>query len=141
MLTDAGRAIGEVFPMLVGLARSGESPAVRRMAIHCLGELGPEQPETVRALIDASRESDPILRRAALTSMGKLLEAQPEVVDRLVEAAVDPTDPTLQSTAVFALGSLGVRFGLSDEAQRELRRLADTGDPSPLSAAARRALE
>ncbi len=73
--------------------------------------------------------------------MGKLLEAQPEVFDRLVEAAGDPTDPTGQSTAVFALGSLGARFGLSDAAQRELHRLADAGDPSPLSAAARRALE
>jgi len=102
LLVDAGRLHHEVLPLVTGLVRAGATPALRRMAIFCLRELSPERPETIDALLDASRDPDPALRRAALSALPALLAGAGDgdaVSRRLAEAAREDPDPVARRLA------------------------------------------
>ncbi|UCE86252.1 MAG: HEAT repeat domain-containing protein [Deltaproteobacteria bacterium] len=129
-LVEAGRLHREVLPLLLGLARSGEAPGLRRMAAFCVRKLAPERPESARALLAASRDDDRHVRRAALTAMAALLAPPTELWSRLL--AVLRTDPDAVSRRIAAatLGELAVNH--RDEtpdavvpALREARRARD----------------
>jgi HEAT repeat protein len=99
LLADAGRLHAEVVPIVTGLARAGATPAVRRMAIFCLQKLAPERPESVAALLEASRDPDPVLRRAAVMALPAVAEAEGAVAARLAEAAERDPDPDVRRLA------------------------------------------
>jgi len=104
-LVDMGRSHGEVLRLLLALAEGGERPAARRMAVHALRELAPDEPAVARALVAASRDGDAGLRRAALTAMGRLLAPPAEVLARLDEA-LGEGDPPARRAAQAALSRL-----------------------------------
>jgi HEAT repeat protein len=101
-LVDVGRLHTEAVTLLVGLVASGESPLLRRMAMHCLRELAPDLPEAASALVGASRDANPALVRAALTAMAGLFRPPSAVLERLEQAREDP-DPAARLIAERAL--------------------------------------
>jgi HEAT repeat protein len=106
LLVDAGRVNPEVLPLAVGLVTGGEPAEVRRMATHCVRELGPERPESARALLEGTRDSDRSVRHAALTALAGLTDPSGEVFDRLIEVIADPSDAPSRKMAAYSLGSL-----------------------------------
>jgi HEAT repeat protein len=106
LLVDAGRLNPEVLPLVVGLVTGGESAAVRGMAAHCLRELGPERPESARALLAATRDPDRSVRHAALTALAGLTDPSREVFERLLEIVADPSDAASRKLAAHSLAAL-----------------------------------
>lgn len=108
-LVDVGRLHPEAVTLLVGLVGSGETPLLRRMAMHCLRELAPDLPEAAEALVTASRGEDPGLVRAALTAMAGLFAPPATVLARLDEAArgADPAARQIASHALTRLRAAG----------------------------------
>jgi hypothetical protein len=130
LLVAAGRLLGEVLPLLLGLVRSDDRPCVRRMASFALRELAPELPAAAGALVAASRDPAPAVRRAALTALAALVDPPPEVAARLAEAVRTDGDPIARRLAAFALGELaagdpGRLPGPVLEVLREAGRAAD----------------
>lgn len=91
-LVDMGRLHDEIYPALLGLARTDDRPRVRAMSLHVLRELAPHADDTVHALLDASRARDVLLRRAALSGLASLRDPDAAVLARLREAAADDND-------------------------------------------------
>lgn len=106
LLVDTGRVNPEVLPLVVGLVTRGASADVRRMAAHCLRELGPERPESTRALLEGTRDPDRSVRLAALTALAGLTDPSREVFDRLMEIIADPSDVASRKMAAYSLGVL-----------------------------------
>ena len=143
LLVDAGRVNPEVLPLVIGLVTGGESADVRRMATHCVRELGPERPESTRALLEATRDSDPIVRRAALTSLAGLTDPSGEVFDRLAEVIANPSEAANRKLAAHSLGALAPEHAdaLSDAAIATLRQIAQAEPDLDLRSLAGRALD
>jgi len=106
LLVDTGHVNPEVLPLVIGLVTGGASPDVRRMAAHCVRELGPERPESTRALLEGTRDPDRSVRHAALTALAGLTDPSREVFDRLMEIIIDPSDATSRKMAAYSLGVL-----------------------------------
>jgi HEAT repeat protein len=106
LLVEMGRVNPEVLPLVVGLVTGGESADVRRMAMHCVRELGPERPESTRALLEGTRDSDRPVRHAALTALAGLTDPSREVFDRLMEVIADPSDAPSRKMAAYSLDAL-----------------------------------
>jgi HEAT repeat protein len=130
LLVETGRLNPEVLPLVVGLVTGGESADVRRMATHCARELGPERPESTRALLEGTRDSDPLVRRAALTSLAGLTDPSRDVFDRLTEVIADPSDAVNRKMAAHSLGALAREHAdaLPDASIATLRQIAEA-DP------------
>ena len=109
-LVDLGRLHGEVLTALTGLARAGESSAVRRMAVLCLPQLAPDRVEVAEALLEVSRDSDEPLRRAALNALGGLMAPPDAVAARLLEVMESDTD-ACAGAAALALAGLAPTSG------------------------------
>ena len=141
LLVDTGRLQHEVLPLLLGLARSGEGPIVRRMAAFCLRKLAPERPESAQALLAASYDTDPHVRRAAFTAMAALQDPPRELWSRLCAALGGDADDATRRIAAIALGELGVnhRADLPAEVIPALRGALDATHPD-LRRSAERAL-
>jgi len=107
LIVAIGRLHGEVLPLLLELARSGEPALLRRMASFALRELAPDRAETAEALAAASRDSDLQVRRAALTAMAALIAPPPRVASRLLEAIGQDDDDASRRLAALALGEIG----------------------------------
>jgi HEAT repeat protein len=106
LLVETGRVNPEVLPLAIGLVTGGESADVRRMAAHCVRELGPERPESTRALLQGTRDPDRSVRHAALIALAGLTDPSREVFDRLMEVIADPSDAAGRKMAVCSLGAL-----------------------------------
>jgi HEAT repeat protein len=106
LLVEMGRVNPEVLPLVIGLVTGGESADVRRMATHCVRELGPERPESTRALLEGTRDSDRPVRHAALTALAGLTDPSREVFDRLMEVIADPSDAPSRKMAAYSLDAL-----------------------------------
>jgi len=130
LLVDAGRVLPEALPLAIGLVTSAESAEVRRMATHCVRALGPERPESERALLVASRDPDRSVRCAALTALAGLSDPSRRVFDRLVEVIADPRDAALRRLAVHALAALARAHPdeLTQASRAALRKIA-AADP------------
>ncbi|HEY8119891.1 MAG TPA: HEAT repeat domain-containing protein [Myxococcota bacterium] len=140
LLVDAGRVHGEVFPLLTGLVRSGESPIVRRMATFALRELAPERVEAADALLEAATERDLHVRRAALTAMASLASPPLRVALQLLHALANDADAACRRLAALALGELGAAN--PDRVPPETRaRLEAAGSAPDADADLRRATE
>jgi len=111
LLVDTGRVHPEVFPLVVGLVTGGASADVRRMAAHCVRELGPERPESTHALLEGTRDPDRSVRRAALTALSGLTDPSREVFDRLLEIIGDPSDPASRKMAAHSVDVLAQKRG------------------------------
>jgi HEAT repeat protein len=107
LLVDTGRLHTEVLGILIGLVKAGDAPRVRRMAAFALRELGPDHPESARALVTATRDVDTSVRRAALTAMASLLDPPAFVLARLLEVLDGDADAASRRIATVALGELG----------------------------------
>jgi HEAT repeat protein len=107
LLVEAGRVHGEVLPLLVGLARAGENPVVRRMATFALRELAPERAEAAEVLLQAASDPDLHVRRAATTAMASLLEPPLRVAEHLLAALRSDPDAATRRLAALALGEIG----------------------------------
>jgi HEAT repeat protein len=103
ILVDLGRLHHQALPVAVGLARTDPNPDVRRMALFCLRELAPDEPATVDALLEASRDADRQVRRAALASMAALQAPPQEIAERLTQVLEDDPDPAARRLAAAAL--------------------------------------
>lgn len=142
LLVEAGRAHGEVLPLLVGLARAGESAVVRRMATFALRELAPDRPEAAAVLLDAARDSDLHVRRAATTAMASLLSPPATVARHLLSALGSDPDAATRRLAALALGEIGASgAALPDGAAAELEAAARRDEDVDLQRAVARALE
>jgi HEAT repeat protein len=143
LLVDAGRVNPEVLPLVVGLVTGGDSADVRRMATHCVRELGPERPEATRALLEGTRDSDPLVRRAALTSLAGLSDPSSEVFDRLAEVSADPSDAVNRKMAGYSLSALAREHtdSVPDASIAVLRKIAAADSDPDLRAAARHTLD
>ncbi len=132
VIVETGRVHGEVFPLLVGLVRGGESGSVRRMATFALRELAPERPEAAEALLEASGDRDLHVRRAALTAMALLLDPPPRVGERLLETLARDADAAARRLAALALGELGAANPRAITAETAARlRDASAANPDP----------
>lgn len=142
LLVDMGRLHPEILRVAVGLAREGETPALRRMALFCLRELAPDDPHAAAALLEASLDADPSLRRAAVTALAALLDPPPEVTARLRQALADARDPVVRRLAAVALGELAANNpgAVGEDALGDLRRTADSADDEDLRRVAGQAL-
>jgi HEAT repeat protein len=139
-LVETGRLHAEVLPVLLGLSRSHAQPVVRRMARHCLRELGRGDPDAASALVEATRDPEPRARRAGYAALASLLDPPPAVIERLAEAlAMEPDEPSRRIASV-ALGALGAaRPEAIDEAALRALHAAreDPRDPELRRGAAR----
>jgi HEAT repeat protein len=143
LLVETGRVNPEVLPLVVGLVTGAESADVRRMATHCVRELGPERPESTRALLEGTRDSDRSVRHAALTAIAGLTDPSAEVFDRLMEVVADPSDAPSRKMAAYSLGALAREHAdpLPEASIAALRQIAKA-DPDPdLRSVAERTLE
>jgi len=142
LLVEAGRVYGEVLPLLVGLARAGESPVVRRMATFALRELAPDRPEAAAVLLDAASDGDLHVRRAATTAMASLLDPPRAVVAHLLAALERDSDAATRRLAALALAEIGARDpgALPEDVPRQLEAAAERGEDPDLRRAAGRAL-
>jgi HEAT repeat protein len=142
LLVEAGRVHGEVLPLMVGLARSGENPVVRRMATFALRELAPERPEAAEVLLAAAHDSDLHVRRAATTAMASLLDPPAAVASQLAATLRGDPDAATRRLAALALGELGAnaRAALPAEAPALLEAAAANDEDVDLQRAAQRAL-
>ncbi len=142
LLVDIGRLHPEVLQLAVGLARSGDDPAVRRMAAFCLRELAPDHPGAASALLVACDDDDRALRRAAFSALAALVTPPPEVWRRLLAALEADPDPTVPRLAAVGLGELGARAGaaLPEAVGPALARARDRAADAHLARAAERAL-
>jgi len=107
LLVDAGRLHGEVLPLLIGLARAGENPVVRRMATFALRELAPDRPEAAEVLLAGARDGDLHVRRAATTAMAALIDPPESVAAHLLAALREDPDAATRRLAALALGEIG----------------------------------
>jgi HEAT repeat protein len=143
LLVETGRVNPEVLPLVVGLVTGGESADVRRMATHCVRELGPERPESTRALLEGTRDSDRSVRHAALTALAGLTDPSGEVFDRLMEVITDPSDAPSRKMAAYSLGALAREH--ADELPKAsiavLRQIAKADPDLDLRAVAGRTVE
>jgi HEAT repeat protein len=142
LLAETGSVLPELQPLLAGLATGDARPRVRRMAAHCLRELAPDEPETTRVLLEATRDRDLRVRRASLSGLAALVDPPPEVAERLLEASTADADAASRCIAVGALGAIAARQRgvLPDAAEPALRRIAEESDDGNLRSAAARAL-
>lgn len=142
LLVDAGRTNPEVLPLVIGLVTGGESAAVRRMATHCVRELGPERPESTRALLEGTRDPERSVRRAALTSLAGLTDPSREVFDRLIEAIADSSDAANRRLAAHSLSALTRDHAdaLPKASIAALQRIAEADPDLDLRSVAERAL-
>jgi HEAT repeat protein len=106
LLVETGRVNPEALPLAIGLVTGGESAEVRRMATHCVRELGPERPESARALLEGTRDSDRSVRQGALTALAGLTNPSGAVFDRLMEVIADPSDAQSRKMAAHSLDVL-----------------------------------
>jgi HEAT repeat protein len=130
LLVETGRVNPEVLPLVVGLVTGGESADVRRMATHCVRELGPERPESTRALLEATRDADRSVRHAALTALAGLTDPSREVFDRLMEVIADPSDAPSRKIAAYSLGAL-VREHADELPKASIAALAQIAKADP----------
>ena len=142
ILVDAGRLHGEVLALLVGLVRTSESAAVRRMATFALRSLAPDRPEAARVLLEATGDADLRVRRAAFTALAALDAPPREVPARLVGALQSDPDAASRRLAALALGELGAAHpgALPAEAREALRAACLAGGDEDLRRAAERSL-
>ena len=142
LLVEAGRVHGEVLPLLVGLARAGESPVVRRMATFALRELAPDRVEAAEVLLVAARDTDLHVRRAATTAMASLQGPPRSVGQHLLAALRSDPDATIRRLAALALGEIGAGApaALPDGVAAELEAAARRAEDADLRRAAERAL-
>ncbi len=143
LLVEMGRVNPEVLPLVVGLVTGGESANVRRMATHCVRELGPERPESTRALLEGTRDADRSVRHAALTALAGLTDPSVAVFDRLMEVIADPSDAPSRKMAAYSLGALAREHadGLPEASIAALRQVAKADPDIDLRSAAGRILE
>jgi len=140
LLVETGRVNPEVLPLAVGLVTGGTSAGVRRMAAHCVRELGPERPESTRALLEGTRDPERPVRHAALTALAGLTDPSREVFDRLMEIIVDPTDATSRKMAAYSLHALASEcaHALPETSIAALEQIArEDSDPDLRSVAGR----
>jgi hypothetical protein len=142
LLVEAGRAHGEVLPLLVGLARASESPVVRRMATFALRERAPDRPEAADVLVAAASDVDLHVRRAATTAMASLLAPPPSVARHLLAALRNDADAATRRLAALALGEIGAAApdAVPPETAAELDAAARREEDGDLRRAAERAL-
>ncbi len=107
VVVEMGRFHAEVLTQVVGLARGGESPVVRRMATFALREIAPNRPESAQVLMEAVSDSDLHVRRAAMTAMASLDSPPAPLADRVLEALRSDPDAATRRLAALALGELG----------------------------------
>jgi HEAT repeat protein len=143
LLVEMGRVNPEVFPLVVGLVTGGESANVRRMATHCIRELGPERPESTRALLEGTRDADRSVRHAALTALAGLTDPSAEVFDRLMEVIADPSDAPSRKMAAYSLGALAREHPdeLPEASLAALRQIAQADPDLDLRSVAGRTVE
>jgi HEAT repeat protein len=143
LLVDTGRVNPEVLPLVIGLVTGGASANIRRMAAHCIRELGPERPESRRALLEATRDPDRSVRHAALTALAGLTDPSREVFDRLMEIITDPSDATSRKIAAFSLDVLASECAdeLTSASIAALGQIAKTDPDRDLRSVAGRAWE
>jgi HEAT repeat protein len=143
LLVEAGRAHGEVLPLLVGLARAGENAVVRRMATFALRELAPERAEAAAVLLEAVRDSDLHVRRAATTAMASLLDPPRSVARHLLAALGSDPDAATRRLAALALGEIGAASpaALPEGAAAQLEAAALRDEDVDLRRAVARALD
>lgn len=117
VLVDMGRLHPQIVGVLVGLVRSADDAAARRMAAFALREVAPDHPETARALVEATGDDDRHVRRAAVTALAGLLDPPPAVAEQLAALRGDP-DPTLARLAALALERIEAGAARAAEAER-----------------------
>jgi HEAT repeat protein len=134
-----GRVQSEVLPVLLGLVARDGRARVRRMAALALGELAPEQPESVATLLAATRDADAGVRGAAVSALGGLGDPSEQVAARLCEVVARDGDVGVRRLGCAALAQVGDALpGPSEEA---LRGALHDGAEAGLQQAARYALE
>jgi HEAT repeat protein len=113
------------------------------MATHCVRELGPERPESTRALLEGTRDSDRSVRHAALTAIAGLTDPSGAVFDRLMEVVADPSDAPSRKMAAYSLGALAREHAdqLPKASIAALRQIAETDPDLDLRSAVGRTLE
>jgi HEAT repeat protein len=141
-LVEVGRLHGEVLPLLLGLAATHADPVVRRMAVHALRELAPDEPRVAEALLEATSDADRRARRAAYAALAGLLDPPERVFARLGEALRGEVDPASRRIASVALGRLGAAAPerVGPEALAALREAQRDASDADLRRGAERAL-
>jgi HEAT repeat protein len=142
LLVESGHALPESRLLLAGLATGDPRPAVRQMAAHCLRELAPDELETARVLLEATRDRDLGVRRASLSALAALGDPPLAVAERLLDVSEADADAASRCIALAALGEIGARHpgALPGEAKVALRRIAARAEDGNVRRAAAGAL-
>ncbi|MFQ5415819.1 MAG: HEAT repeat domain-containing protein [Myxococcota bacterium] len=112
LLVQCEALLPEVRPLVRGLAAGDPRPEVRRMAIHCVGKIDPDDREMRRTLLLAAGDAVPAARRAAVAALAALPAAEPEVYERLRAIAASDPDPGCRRLAARALAAFESETGL-----------------------------
>ena len=83
--------------------------AVRRQAVHKLGNVGDVDPAAAEALNVALRDSDPLVRHDAVLGVLKLAKPSPPIVDALDAMAREDKDAGVRDIAQKALADIQKR--------------------------------
>jgi HEAT repeats len=108
----------QVLELLIELAAKGTTNQ-RRMAIYSLRDVGLSDEESVRALMDALRDSDPTVRVAAVTSLKVHSGLSENGKNELLQLFSKDQDLRVRNTAAITLAQLG---DPSDEFLSELTK-------------------
>jgi HEAT repeat protein len=140
LLVNTGRSMGEILPLAMGLMRGDENAWVRSMAVYCVRDLAPGEPEAVHAVIEACNDPDVRVRHAALTALAASFDSA-AALECLVNAVADSPDPAARRIAVFSLGNHAARAQqLPEHVVHALKTVVERDSEPGLREAAQRAL-
>jgi HEAT repeats len=106
LLTRLAKKERPVLRLLIELASKGTANQ-RRMAIYSLRDVGLSDEESVRALMDALRDSDPTVRVAAVTSLKVHSGLSESGKNELLQLFSKDQDLRVRNTAAVTLAYLG----------------------------------
>lgn len=116
VLGRLGLSAQRVLPILVELARSGDSPregdqpyapGSRVSALEALAELGPAAQEATPVLLEAVKDASDFIAEQAVIALGRIGAPEPGVVQALMETIRSHHNWHMHRNAAQALGLLG----------------------------------
>ncbi len=130
-----GKGDGEIANLLLKVLKTG-TPIQRRMALYCLRDLQLRDAASLKALLEALRDTDSLVRVAAVTSLKSRPDVGKDGVDALLRLFLEDRDSRVRHIAAIALGQIAAP---GDEVRAALKE-AGLSENSQLKKAAKAAL-
>ncbi len=135
LLVHLGKSDGRVAALLQEVLKIG-TPIQKRMTLYCLRELELRDAVSLKALLEALRDTDPLVRVAAATAVKSRPDVGNEGVDVLLRLFLEDPDPRVRHAAAITLAERGA---FKNEVRTALEKTSLSGD-AQLAKAAKAAL-